>query len=122
MPLAAVARDTVRAGAPLTPTRSEAGAARASANREPNRNTALQGVARRSADAYDEARTVNWIDPYSVLGLDKNDTLSRAKLQVALRKELLRWHPDHNASDSQFASERTKRILAAYHTLRQSAT
>ncbi|XRB14039.1 DnaJ protein [Pseudoscourfieldia marina] len=76
----------------------------------------------KSADAYDEARTVNWIDPYSVLGLDKNDTLSRAELQVALRKELLRWHPDHNASDSQFASERTKRILAAYHTLRQSAT
>ena len=70
------------------------------------------------ADVYNDARTVDWADPYSVLGLDPAASLRRADLQVALRRELLRWHPDHNAGDGSFASERTKRILSAYHALR----
>lgn len=74
--------------------------------------------ARPGDEAYDEGRAVDWSDPRSVLGLGVGDAVTDAVLRKALRRELLRWHPDHNTDDTEFAEERTRRILDAFERLK----
>eukprot|EP01138_Halocafeteria_seosinensis_P014606 gb/GECG01014911.1/.p1 GENE.gb/GECG01014911.1/~~gb/GECG01014911.1/.p1 ORF type:complete len:289 (+),score=34.38 gb/GECG01014911.1/:1-867(+) len=65
---------------------------------------------------------VNPNDYYEVLGLKHlGPKASKDDIKVAFRKQMMKYHPDHNqhtGMDLNAASDRTKLILTAYQTLR----
>lgn len=54
------------------------------------------------------------IDPYNVLGISRNATAE--EIQIAYRKLVLKYHPDHNSGDKQ-AVEKLKEINSAFEIL-----
>ena len=68
---------------------------------------------------------MNANDLYDVLGLrgsgGRGARASTAEVQAAFRRELMKYHPDHQQGtryDPAACSERTRQILAAYTVLR----
>ena len=63
---------------------------------------------------------VDWDDHRALLGLPADANLSRRQLDRAFRRELLRWHPDHNVGGQRerSAEERTRAIVHAYNSLK----
>jgi len=94
----------------------EAGAARIKA-RESQRQQA-------SSQAKRQPPRVDPSDYYALLGLQsQGPAASLQDIQKAFRRELMKYHPDHNQNtgmDLAAASTRTQHILAAYKVLRSA--
>lgn len=60
-------------------------------------------------------------NPYAVLGV--SSSASSAEVQRAFRRELMKWHPDHNQAtdfDPVELQTRTRQIIDAYRELKRS--
>jgi hypothetical protein len=79
-------------------------------------------AARDSSDAgagEGAAADVDLSDHWAVLALDRHEQLSQRLLDGAFRRELMRWHPDHNLGSKQaYAVTRTRAIVHAYNALK----
>lgn len=55
------------------------------------------------------------MDPYQVLGVDRNAT--EADIKKAYRKEALKWHPDKNPDNKEAAEKKFKMVSQAFKVL-----
>lgn len=55
------------------------------------------------------------MDPYRVLGVDRNAT--EADIKKAYRKEALKWHPDKNPDNKETAEKKFKMVSQAFKVL-----
>jgi len=61
----------------------------------------------------DEAkRILNEKDPYEILGIRHNATIEDIK--KAYKREAMKWHPDRNPDNLEYATKRMQLINAAY--------
>lgn len=64
----------------------------------------------------DEAtRILNEDDPYEILGLKRKST--KSEIKKAYYKMALKWHPDRNPENVEFATKMMQKINAAYYLL-----
>lgn len=67
----------------------------------------------------DEAKQIiddQELSPWEILGL--SNTASKAEIKAAFHKLIREWHPDHNEHRLELATEMSKKIIAAYTTLK----
>ena len=55
----------------------------------------------------------------SVLRLDitRKDKYTKKDIKTAYKKQALKWHPDRNANNAEFASEKMKQVNEAHEAL-----
>ena len=93
---------------------------RAAPKAEPSSARAGGGAAQQQQRRRPLPPPVDAADFYAVLGLQPH--ASEDDVKAAFRRELMRYHPDHQGEDDGFdaqgCSDRTRAIIAAYSTLR----
>ncbi len=89
---------------------------------EKRRAQEREAASKRASQAKQQPPAVDPSDYYALLGLERvGPRASLEDVQKAFRRELMKYHPDHNQNtgmDLAAASTRTQHILAAYKVLR----